>query len=246
VQSLRLREDIRPLYVQAGEAIRSYIVSSQLEPGDRLPAEVELARLLGVSRPTIREALRHLQLLGLVRRLQGTGTVVEGGSTIVAGLETLENMEALARRQGWSCGTSDVRVTIGQLNAEEAVDLGRDEDCETVGVTRVKTKDEVPVAFMESKVPTDVLSEEAIKANFADSIIEMFLKLGRPDLHYARASVQLCSASEELVERLHMPLSSPLLLLREIFYTRENQPFCLNRNWFVPGSLALQFIRRPW
>lgn len=52
------------------------LILQKLHPGDKLPAERELAELLGVSRSSIRDAIRRLELMGLVEPRQGAGTVV--------------------------------------------------------------------------------------------------------------------------------------------------------------------------
>jgi GntR family transcriptional repressor for pyruvate dehydrogenase complex len=52
------------------------LILKKLSPGDKLPGERELAELLGVSRSSIRDAMRRLQLIGLVEPRQGAGTVV--------------------------------------------------------------------------------------------------------------------------------------------------------------------------
>ena len=52
------------------------LILKKLQPGDKLPAERELAELLGVSRSSIRDAIRRLELVGLVEPRQGSGTVV--------------------------------------------------------------------------------------------------------------------------------------------------------------------------
>lgn len=54
------------------------VESGRLKPGDRLPAERALAEELGVGRPTLREALRALQLLGIVDIRHGGGVFVTG------------------------------------------------------------------------------------------------------------------------------------------------------------------------
>ena len=54
------------IYVQVAEQIRSAILTRSLSSGERLPPERELAQQFGVSRATVREALRHLQAQGLL------------------------------------------------------------------------------------------------------------------------------------------------------------------------------------
>jgi GntR family transcriptional repressor for pyruvate dehydrogenase complex len=61
---------------EIAERLLNLIRDQELRPGDRLPAERELARRLGVSRPVLREALRALALMKVVDIRQGTGTYV--------------------------------------------------------------------------------------------------------------------------------------------------------------------------
>lgn len=56
------------------EEIRKYIRDHQLNPGDKLPSERELSEKLGAGRSSIREALRALELLGLIETKHGEGT----------------------------------------------------------------------------------------------------------------------------------------------------------------------------
>lgn len=58
------------------EQLRSLIQDGTLKPGDRLPPERKLAEMLGVSRPTLREALSALVLLNVIEARQGSGRVV--------------------------------------------------------------------------------------------------------------------------------------------------------------------------
>jgi DNA-binding FadR family transcriptional regulator len=72
------RTDFRPLqrYEQIAERLAADIRSGLLAPGERLPAERELARSLEVSRASVREALAALQLQGVVETRKGAGTFV--------------------------------------------------------------------------------------------------------------------------------------------------------------------------
>ena len=71
-------ERIRPAYRQVADQLRSNIVSGQLIPGQRLPVEPELAKVFGVSRSTVREALGQLASNGLVVTRRG----VTGGTWV--------------------------------------------------------------------------------------------------------------------------------------------------------------------
>lgn len=68
----------RKLYLQIADQIRDQITAGALESGRQLPSERELAASLGVSRPTVREALIALEVAGLVEVRVGVGAFVRG------------------------------------------------------------------------------------------------------------------------------------------------------------------------
>ncbi|HEV8209117.1 MAG TPA: FadR/GntR family transcriptional regulator [Vicinamibacterales bacterium] len=74
--------------------IRQLIDRGALGPGARLPAERDLARLVGVSRPTVRAGLRTLAALGVVRSRRGSGTYIPDGPPTL-GAEALSFLAAL-------------------------------------------------------------------------------------------------------------------------------------------------------
>lgn len=83
--------------VQIVRQIQDAIRSGQLAPGDRLPAERELAERFGVSRVTVRDALRSLEVLGLVQIRVGAagGAFVTSPSTAIVS-EALTNLMLLS------------------------------------------------------------------------------------------------------------------------------------------------------
>ena len=72
-------ERVLPAYEQVASQLRALIISGEIAPGDRLPVESELPAMFGVSRSTIREALRVLSSQNLV----GTRRGVHGGTFVV-------------------------------------------------------------------------------------------------------------------------------------------------------------------
>jgi GntR family transcriptional repressor for pyruvate dehydrogenase complex len=64
---------------QVVDHVRRLIEAGRLKPGDRLPPERELAKRIGVSRPSLRSGLRSLQAMGVVQARQGAGTFIADG-----------------------------------------------------------------------------------------------------------------------------------------------------------------------
>ena len=104
----------RRLYLQIADQIRSLIAAEEFPAGSRLPAERELAKRFGVSRPSLREALIALEVQGYVDVRPGSGVVVLTSNTA-----TLENsseegpLEVLRARS----------VIEGAIAAEAARDI---------------------------------------------------------------------------------------------------------------------------
>src|SRR5436305_15325622 len=64
------------LYEQVAGQVTALVTRGEFKPGDRLPPERDLAKVLGVSRPTVREAMIALEIVGLVEVRVGAGAFV--------------------------------------------------------------------------------------------------------------------------------------------------------------------------
>jgi GntR family transcriptional repressor for pyruvate dehydrogenase complex len=115
---------------EVADQIQKLIISGEWQLGDRLPSEIELASQFGVSRPTLREALRQLNLFGLIDIRHGEGNFIshpEAGSFMLPLLPLLvknkDNVLAIME------GRSMIEVKTASLAAARA----SDNDIETLG-----------------------------------------------------------------------------------------------------------------
>jgi len=81
-----------PVYLQVADQLREAILAGDLSPGEALPTERELAESFGVSRPSVREALRALQAQGLITRAGAPGRAVVAGEVAAPAGDALVNL----------------------------------------------------------------------------------------------------------------------------------------------------------
>ena len=94
----------------AEEALQIWLAGGPCRQGDRLPPEHEVATMLGVSRGTLRSALRRLEERGEIVRRQGSGTFV-GRSAVPAALG--ERLSAWSRIHRWPSAAGKVMLAFG-------------------------------------------------------------------------------------------------------------------------------------
>jgi GntR family transcriptional regulator, transcriptional repressor for pyruvate dehydrogenase complex len=103
--------------------LREMIHRGELRPGDRLPPERDLAKLLGVSRPTLRAAIRSLSAIGVLQSKQGAGTfVVESDgppSLDSAPLRMMASLHGFTTSEMFEARRS-LEMSVAALSAERA------------------------------------------------------------------------------------------------------------------------------
>ena len=112
-------------YEQVAAQIQGLIASGALRPGDRLPPERELAAKFGVGRSSLRDAIRTLEVMGIVESRHGSGTVVRDLSTdsLVVPLASV-----LAHKRGLVAELLDVRRMIEPALAARAAANATEEE----------------------------------------------------------------------------------------------------------------------
>jgi len=98
------------LYRQIAEQLRTLIGKGEFAPGARLPAERDLAKQLGVSRPSVREALIALEVEGWVEVRTGSGVYVQDRSSTYTP-EPVRTSTQLSTSSAISASRTDGRLT---------------------------------------------------------------------------------------------------------------------------------------
>ena len=220
-------------------------IISQTKPGERLLTEPELARQLGVSRATLREAMRTFETQGLIRRRQGSGTfVVHPPSVLESGLEVLESIETLAKRSGLQVKMGELRVETRPATAEEAEALELAIGARIIHLSRVITTEERPAAFLVDILPEDVLPSKDLQIGFTGSVLDLLLRRGDPPLGTSRTEINAVPATTEVSRALGIQRGDVLLRFTALLYTAQGRAIDYSFSYFLPGYFRFHVVRR--
>jgi GntR family transcriptional regulator len=234
------------LSTQALQYLMGLIEDGAYQPGEQLPSEADLAAQLGISRPTLREALLNLEQEGLVIRKHGVGTFITAGyeSRLESGLERLESILELSARQGMQLTYDDLLVREEPAEPALCDRLQIDPGSHVTRVRRVILSEAKPVAYMVDVVPTAILPAAAIDSTFSGSVLDLLRQ--NPDLEIAQAVADIVAlnADGRLAQRLAIEPGEAVLLLEEVLFDTGGRAIGCSRNCFLPGFFRFQIVRR--
>ncbi|MER5420016.1 GntR family transcriptional regulator [Streptosporangium roseum] len=140
-----------PLYFQVAEQISEAIQRGDLPPGSRLDNEILLADRLGLSRPTIRQAIQYLVDKGLLVRKRGVGTQVVHGQ-VKRSVELTSLYDDL-RRAGQEPATRVLALESGPADERIAAVLGVATGAEVLHLERIRYAAGEPLALLHNWLP---------------------------------------------------------------------------------------------
>lgn len=234
------------LSTQAQHYLLGLIDNGAYQPGEQLPSEADLATQLGISRPTLREALLNLEQEGIVIRRHGVGTFVAPGygQRLESGLERLESILQLASRQGMQPSFDALQVWEEPADPDLCDRLKLPPGTPVTNVQRVITVEGIPVAYMVDVVVSSVLSPAAIDERFHGSVLDLLRQKNDLQLAQAVADIVALDADALLAEKLAVEPGQAVLMLEEVLFDIEGAAVECSRNYFVPEFFRFHVVRR--
>lgn len=157
------------LYLKVAEQITRLVQDGTIKPGERLPSERELAEKLGVSRPTIREAMIALEIAGVIEIRTGSGiyithkkpelTLVDEGTGPYEILDTRYIVESEA------CAMAATRITDSQLAELKQT------------IVEMEEEEKLPDASEKADMKFHLLIAEACQNSAISSIVKWLWEL---------------------------------------------------------------------
>lgn len=203
-----------PLYFQVAQHLERLIESGELVPGSRLENEVVLAERLGLSRPTMRQAIQHLVDKGLLVRKRGVGTQVVHPQ--VRREVRLTSLYDDLTRTNQRPRTKVLAIEHVPAPDEPAVALQLALGAEIVYLERLRYARDEPLALMHNYLPAGIadLSAEALESQGLYEI----LRGSRLRMQVATQTIGARRATVREARLLDEPRGAPLLTITRTAY----------------------------
>ena len=215
------------------------------EPGTRLPSEPKLAKQLGVSRATLREAMRVFENRGLIHRRQGVGTFVVPPSQIIeTGLEVLESILRQAERKDLEINVGPFSITERGAKGDECENLQLDPGCEVLQVNWVMETPDRPVAYLKDVLPAGILDTEDIHMQFRGSVLDLLLNKSQLDLTTSRTEISAVAAPANVAKALGIQRGDVVLCFTATLYSNDGRVIDYSHSYYLPGYFKFHVVRK--
>ncbi|MFE7985310.1 GntR family transcriptional regulator [Streptomyces cellulosae] len=226
-----------PLYFQLAQQLESAIEHGTLTPGTLLGNEIELAARLGLSRPTVRQAIQSLVDKGLLVRRRGVGTqVVHSKVKRPLELSSLyDDLESAGQRP-----TTTVLVnTMVAASAEVAAALGVSEGSEVHRIERLRSAHGEPIAYLCNYIPPGLLDLDT--GQLEATGLYRLMRAAGITLHSARQTIGARAATAVEAERLCEQPGAPLLTMQRVTFDDTGRAVEYGTHTYRPSRYSFEF-----
>lgn len=212
----------KPLYLQIKETLKKQILSGEYGPYQRIPSEAELMALFGVSRITVRQALRDLHSEGLIFTSQGKGTFASKPKA-AQDVQHLEGLGEAMSAQGYEATARllSIREITPSKDVQEKLNVTAKEG--VVEVVRVRYLNREPVSVDTSYFPM-VIGKKLFARDLEGDIFPMLENEFRIPLGRAEITLEARPADAATAKLLGMETGAPIMWVQRLTRDRHDHP----------------------
>lgn len=218
------RDTYIPLYIQVINAIREYIESGGGKPGEQLPGEPEMCRMFDISRTVIRQAMKELEIKGLIYRSKGRGTFIAEPKIRESLFQELTGFYQDMETKGLRPVTQVLKQEVIQPASKIAGLLNISDDAPVIEIERLRFVQSEPIVLVSSYLPYALVpgleKVDLCKRSLYAYLEEAYgLCIAR-----GRRTLEAVPANEIEANLLQVKKGAPLLLLDSVGYLADGVP----------------------
>ena len=228
---------------QVKTALLGYFSENQLKRNDKLPSEATIAKNLGVSRNTLREAYLLLEGEGIIVRRHGIGTFIAQTPVIQDSLNEFFPFAQIIEEGGYTPRFE----TLSMAFVDAPADI-----CEIMKVTcptkircidRIVMADRLPVIYVSDYIAPDYEKEIQNWENFDGNMVQFLTENLQTRLHQIKSSIRAAELPQNISRYLQIDQGTPVLSVRSKIYTVDNKIVNYSKIFFNSNIVELNTVR---
>jgi GntR family transcriptional regulator len=230
-----------PKYLQISTWLKELIQTGRYKTGEKLPSEIELSKMCGVNRNTLRQAITELTSAGLLRKEKGTGTFVSIPSPagLKHKLERISSFRDMLGQSGIKARTKVIGKQVATADEHVARCLFLGTNKKVLVIRRIRAGNGTPFIYEESYLPADMFDgifELDLTASMYDIISEHFgIVLAR-----SQQTISAVNLVPKIAKILMVPANAAALFAESITFDDKSIPIELLYSYHRGDKYALE------
>lgn len=229
-----------PLYIRIHNQIKRDVEQHVYKVGDRIPAERQLAVKFGVSRMTLRQAIRTLEEEGILERRLGSGTYV-ANQKVQEKMSGIMSFTEITEANGQKPSSKLISYQIGKPSLSEKERLNLDSDEDVLRMERIRYADQTPICYEVVTIPYELvknISKEDISTHLYEALSKNNYEIGNVTEHISAAV-----ANEQDARLLNARKGEALITRRQVTELSDGNPFEYTRARYVAERFEFTFSK---
>ena len=201
--------------------------------------------MMGISRTTLREALRILEEQRLIRKSRGRGTFVMDRA-ILKDMSQNFGITEMISQAGYIPGTRDFEIFSDKASKTLAEKLRIPEDSTVVVIERVRTASDTPIVWTRDIMPQDYLGDwTPTNENLEGvSLYECLERYANIRIVEGVASFSPVQANREIAEKLSIKRNALLLLIEQVDHDQNQRPVLYSAEYHLTDKFNFMIHRK--
>ena len=224
---MKIVDDSNPIpkYLQISAWLKELIQTGRYKPGERLPSEIQLSKMCGVNRNTVRQAISELNAIGLLRKEKGMGTFVAAQATaeIHQKLERISSFSDLMEGSDIEQQTKLLSKSVEDAPDDIARLLFLGSNKKVIVVRRVRAGDGVPYIYEESYLPYD-LFKDILDMDLTGSMYHILSEQFDIVLARSKQTISAVNLDAKIARILELPAKAAGFFMESLTFDENSMP----------------------
>ncbi|MBI9045941.1 MAG: GntR family transcriptional regulator [Anaerolineaceae bacterium] len=223
--------------------LRNYIQENALSDGDQLPSEASIAKTLGVSRNTLREAYIDLESEGVIVRRHGIGTFVAHPGRISDSLNTFAPFSKMIRDSGFEpyFKTLSIGVAVPPTEVVNLFHIPVDKSIHFI--QRLVSAGNQPVIYIEDYFSPEIETKSLDWDQFDGDLVKFLSSKLDLKLNYFESKIRATALHADIAPYLQLDTNTPVLSVCSTIYTDDNRPIVCSKINFNSNIIEMNIVR---